>query len=59
MTIKLNTTTDRGLFWDQTVYYTYISYENNTLDYYITKILDRYTKPTVQTQKRRSGSVIA
>ena len=25
----------------------YISYVNNALDYYITKILDKYTKPIV------------
>ena len=35
----------------------YKSYVNNTLDYYITKIWDEYTKPTVRTQKRRRGSV--
>ena len=34
-TKQLNTTTDRGLFWDQTVYLMYISYINNTPDYNI------------------------
>ena len=34
-TKQLNTTTDRGLFWNQTVYLMYISYVNNTPDYNI------------------------
>ena len=35
---QLYTTTDRSLFWDHTVYYMYISYVNNTLNYYLRDI---------------------
>lgn len=31
----------------------YISYVNNTLDYYITKILDEYAKPMVSTSEEQ------